>query len=78
MSIFICCLLAWILSGVIANVMIFVNYKNKLNIKDYYDMLIYSFGGLLWLYVVVNIQYELQIKKLKHKIKEYVFGKIQK
>lgn len=78
MSLFIYCLLAWILLGIIANIIIFVNYKSELKIKDYFDMLIHSLGGLWWLCFVVDIQYELPIKKLKHKIKEYVFGKIQK
>lgn len=78
MSILIYCLLAWILLGVIANIIIFVNYKSELKIKDYFDMLIHSLGCLWWLCFVVDIQYELPIKKLKNKIKEYVFGKIQK
>ena len=74
MSILIYCLLVWIALALIANIVIFVNYRKELDWRDYGYMFLYLCGGALWLYRIIHLQYENEIKK----IKQHVISKFKK
>ena len=80
MSIFICCLLAWILSGVIACFLCKFYFKEGgLSFtlkKDYGFILFVILFGCISLISMFELIYKNE--NCKNKIKEYVFGKIQK